>query len=272
MNPADARVLTRHGSPIHYWLSGRADAPLVVLTHGAGADHRMFDAQLPMLEPSYRVLTWDVRGHGDSRPLGSDFSIRDAAFDLLAILDEIGQERAILIGQSMGGNIAQEVTFVRPDRVAALVVVGSSCNTLPPSRVERVLLAMTPAILAAYPWSMLKRQSARASSVRPEVRAYLEGTFDVVGRSDFNRILLATTRCIRDEPGYCIEQPVLICHGAHDGTGNIRSVAPRWAARDPRARLVVIPDAGHCANQDNPEFFNGLLGAFLSDVLAGPDR
>jgi len=58
---------------------------------------------------------------------------------------------------------------------------------------------------------------------------------------------------------------LLLTHGERDGTGNIRKVAPHWAAREPHCRSVVIPGAGDCANQDNPEFFNRLLLDFLSE-------
>jgi pimeloyl-ACP methyl ester carboxylesterase len=66
----------------------------------------MFDAQLPAVVQSYRVLVWDVRGHGQSQPVGTGFSILLATEDLLAILDEAGYEQAKLVGQSMGSYIA----------------------------------------------------------------------------------------------------------------------------------------------------------------------
>jgi pimeloyl-ACP methyl ester carboxylesterase len=57
-------VLEREGCTLHYWLAGPKDRPLVVLTHGATMDHRMFVAQVAALAPHHRVLTWDVRGRG----------------------------------------------------------------------------------------------------------------------------------------------------------------------------------------------------------------
>ena len=84
-----AHILDRHSCPIHYWLHEDASLPTVVLTHGAGCDHKMFDAQLPALDGKYRVLTWDVRGHGLSRPIGdASFTLDLVAEDLAAILDD----------------------------------------------------------------------------------------------------------------------------------------------------------------------------------------
>jgi 3-oxoadipate enol-lactonase len=121
------RVLERQAS-IHYWLHGKPTNPLVVMTHGAGADHQMFDAQLPALAQDYFVLTWDVRGHGCSRPMGS-FSLSTVLEDLLEILDEIGASEAIFVGQSMGGNQAQELVRHHPERVRALVLIDCARNT-----------------------------------------------------------------------------------------------------------------------------------------------
>src|SRR5690606_27347453 len=84
MNDLSERTLLRSGSTIHYWVGGPEGRPLVTLTHGATMDHRMFDAQIPALADSYRVLICDVRGHGRSQPLGINFSIAAAAEDLLA--------------------------------------------------------------------------------------------------------------------------------------------------------------------------------------------
>ena len=107
-------LLQRGETAIRYWLSGPEDAPLVVLTHGATADHTMFDDLAPVLSQRYRVLTWDVPGHGLSQPLPSDFGIDRLVEDELALLDMVGARTAALVGQSMGGNLAQEVVFRHP--------------------------------------------------------------------------------------------------------------------------------------------------------------
>jgi pimeloyl-ACP methyl ester carboxylesterase len=78
-------VLDRDGCLIHYWTGGKADAQLVVFTHGATIDHE-WDASLPLVEAAgFRVLAWDMRGHGLSRPARFDFSAARA--DLMALLD-----------------------------------------------------------------------------------------------------------------------------------------------------------------------------------------
>lgn len=260
-------VLTRAGCALHYWLSGPADRPLVVLTHGATMDHRMFDAQVAALAREYRVLTWDVRGHGRSQPLGDGFSIRGAATDLVAILDQIGAPAAMLVGQSMGGSIAQELVFCAPQRVRGLVLIGCACNTLRLSAVEELGVRLSGPLLGLYPATTLRREIAQRTAVTPAVRAYAYEAAGYLSKHTFLLVWAALTRALHYEPGYRITQPLLLCYGVHDGLGNFKRAYPAWAARD-GARLVPIPAAGHNANQDNPTFFNALLLEFLREHTA----
>src|SRR5512143_2235215 len=81
-------LLKREGFNVHYWLGGKANAPLVVFTHGATIDHHEWDATLPLvLDAGFRILAWDVRGHGRSRPAAFDMSA--ALEDLRALLDSL---------------------------------------------------------------------------------------------------------------------------------------------------------------------------------------
>jgi len=260
-------TLERNGCTLHYWLyQGDSAKPLLVFTHGAGADHRMFDPQTNALLGQYPMLTWDVRGHGLSRPDSSPFSIRAAVDDLLTILDTLGIQQAIFAGQSMGGNITQEIAFLYPQRVKALVLIDCACNTFRLSSTEKLMLTIAPAMFKWYPESLLKSQSVQVSAVTEGARAYLREVFQMMSKDEFVNVLLATTGCLHEEPDYHIKQPMLLVHGKHDGTGNIRKVAPKWAAREPHCRYVVIPDAGHVANMDNSPFFNRLLLEFLQNL------
>lgn len=230
----------------------------------------MFDGQERLLALDYRVLNWDVRGHGLSRPLGEGFSIALAVEDLLAILDEIGYLQAIFVGQSMGTYIGQELAFQHPERVQALVVIGGTCTTLNKlTLMDSLALYSSPLMFALYPYNSLRKAFARASSIKSDVQDYLYNASGQIPKRDFINIWTGMLGCLHYEPGYCIEKPLLLTHGEFDKTGNIKKIAPRWAERD-KARYVVIPAAGHCANQDNPEFFNRLLLEFLNEHRSNP--
>jgi 3-oxoadipate enol-lactonase len=260
----DKQELKRSGSTLVYWLTGPEKAPLVVLTHGATIDHRTWNPQLKALEEKYRVMVWDVRGHGQSQPIGEDFTIAGAAEDLVAILDKLKVKQAVLVGQSMGGNIAQEVVFHHPERVSAMFLLGCACNTWKLSGLEKLQIKWGVQLIEHYPSGMLRAQMASRSSIDPKVKEYLaEAPLKVMNAGNLNTIWNALSLCLHYEPDYRIECPLILAHGEHDNLGNFKKVMPKWVWRDPLARYVIIPQAGHVANQDNPKFFNQLLLDFL---------
>lgn len=262
-------VLERGGCRLHGWVSGPEDGPLVALTHGATMDHRMFDQQIaPLTTAGYRVLTWDIRGHGKSKPLGAPpGSVSDMTDDLLALLDQLGVTGPVCVGgQSLGGYVTQDLELRKPSRVAALVIVGSTCTTMPIPAWERWALRSSAWWFAPWPWGHLRRLTAKSTALHPAVRAYAYEAISQLSKREFLAVWRAVARAIKPRPGYRIEKPLLLTHGDQDRSGNIARMAPAWAARDPHARYVVIPEASHNANQDNHEFFNRVLLDFLTDA------
>src|SRR5260370_8487186 len=112
-------VATANGIEIDYTDSG-GHGPAVVFSHGFLMDRTMFDQQVTALTPKYRVITWDQRGHGGTRATGA-FTYWDSAADVLALLDHLGGERAVLAGMSQGGFLSLPAALIAPDRVRALV-------------------------------------------------------------------------------------------------------------------------------------------------------
>lgn len=258
-------VIERQGCPLHVWTGGPADRPLVTLLHGATMDHRMFNAQVAALLPEYRVLVWDARGHGRSRPAGAAFSLELCADDLLAALDHLGEERVVLGGQSLGAMIAQHVYFRQPQRALALVVVGSVSIAMPYTKLEVWALRASLPLFDLWPYSHFVRTVVNSTALRPEARAYADSVIRTLSREEFLAIWKGVSVAVDDKgmPDRLIDVPMLLTHGDRDRTGSVRGQAPRWAAREPDVTYAVIPDAAHNANQDNPAFFNRILLDFL---------
>lgn len=258
-------TLSRAGSSIQYWLSGPSDAPLVALTHGASMDHRMFESQVSSLVASgYRVLTWDVRGHGESKPLGEMFTVPAVARDLLALIDRLGDETAALVGQSFGGYVSQELAFRHSDRVSALAVIGATDITTPPSLPERVGLSLSPSLLRFWPDSHLRAQMARQTAVTPDAQQYAREATRKLSKRELLTVWTAVADCLHEEPDYRVRCPLLIAHGEHDRVGIITRTSSAWAERE-ECPYEVIPEAGHNANQDNPAATNRMLRSFLGE-------
>jgi len=260
----ESAVLDRAGSLIHYWAVGPDEAPVVVLTHGASMDHRMFDDQLAaLLDAGYRVLGWDVRGHGISKPIGTAFSVPVVVEDLVAILDRLGIDEVALVGQSFGGYVSQEFLFRHPARVSALAVVGATDITTVPSTLEYVALRLSPYLFRIWPAGHLRKTIAERTAETEAVKRYAYNATSQLSKREFVTVWKGVATALHAEPGYVIERPFLLTHGALDGTGTIVRDAPSWAEKGPNCRYEVVPEAGHNANQDNPAFFNRVLLEFL---------
>lgn len=258
-------TLYRNGCDLHYWLGGSGDRPLVAFMHGATMDHRMFNAQVEALIPHYRVLVWDARGHGKSKPIGAGFSLEMCVQDMLAVLDEVQVRKVILCGQSLGGYIAQHIYLAMPQRVAAMIIIGSTPVTKAYSRLEVWTLKATMPLFRVWPYGHFVKTVAKSTADSPHVREYALQAIQQIEHNDFLTIWKAVTLAVDNEglPNQTFDVPLLLIHGDHDRTGTIRRDMPLWAKWEKEVVYKVIPDAGHNANQDNPEFTNQMILEFL---------
>jgi pimeloyl-ACP methyl ester carboxylesterase len=254
-------TLLRSGVPLHYWTGGQPSAPLVVFTHGATIDHHEWDATLPVVGEHFRVLAWDMPGHGLSRP--ATFSMRDALDGLLAVLDACQVDDAIFVGHSLGGNLHQELVFHHPERVKALVCLDCTWNFQKLTRSEEFWLSLADPIFKLYPYKLLIDQSLAATATSKASQELLRPAAQSHSKAEFIQILMAGSVCLHYEPGYTTKKPLLLIVGDKDATGNIRQAMPAWATVEPDCRLVVIPNAKHAPNLDQPEVFHHHLMDFL---------
>jgi pimeloyl-ACP methyl ester carboxylesterase len=264
----ERRELVRPGATIAYWVSGPENAPVVVLLHGATLDHHAWEAQVDDLAERYRVVVPDLRGHGES-PLAGAFRFDDAVDDIAALLDEVDTGTPVVLGGlSLGGNIAQEIVHRDPDRVDALVVADSTCNTAPrhPLAAPLTIAALTAMTLGGRERFM--QHAAAATSPYDDVRRYVLDVNDDRTSGEVVEILASLLHNgLHPEPGYRLPVPTLLLVGADDQIGDIAGGSREWAARDPMVEHVVIPGAAHASNQDNPAAFTAALAAFLDRVV-----
>ena len=263
-------VLQKNGCPLHYWLGGPEEKPLVVFMHGATMDHRMFNAQVAALIPRYRVLVWDARGHGQSQPIGENISLEIFARDMLDILDEMQVKQAIIGGQSMGGYIAQHIYLLAPQRVQGMIIIGSTPITKAYNQLEIWALKASLPIFHIWPYKHLQQTVAQNTAQKPAVQAYAQSAVQQIQKDDFLKIWRTVTLAINHKglPQQRFDVPLLFIHGDGDTTGTIKRDMPLWAKWEKNVTYQVIPNAGHNANQDNAEFTNDLILKFLQNVFA----
>ena len=117
-----------NGTSLHYALDGPKGAPVVALSNSLSTDMRMWNPQLPALAAKYRVLRYDVRGHGKSKAAPAPYSVALLADDLAALLDTLALGPAHIVGLSLGGMTAQLLAISRPDLCASLALVATACQ------------------------------------------------------------------------------------------------------------------------------------------------
>ena len=265
------RAMKRPNAEIAFADTG-STGPSIVFIHGAAMDHTMWESHvLAMSEAGYRVVVWDLRGHGEST-LAPDarFTAAEALDDLAALLDECLLEEPVLVGHSVGGNLGQAFARAHADRIAGLIVVDSTWNAGPLSALERWGLRLAAPTLRLIPARTLPGLMARASALSPPAIARTEALFARMPKRRFLEVWAAAVSFIDPAPGERSPVPLGLIRGAQDRTGNIATAMPRWA----RAEGIVehvIPNAGHIVTWDAPEATSRALQQILEDWdLRGP--
>ena len=251
---------------VHYWLTHPTTVKgWLVFTHGALMEHRMFEPQWDYFTArGYRVLVWDVPGHGQSRPW-TNFNLDQAAEALLAILDQEQCSAAHFVGQSMGSFVAQLVEQKQPQRVLSLTSLESTPLDHDYSWLDRFLLKITPPLLRLYPYSMLVNTIAKATAQQPQVQAFARKTLQQYTKEELVHIMHQVYAVVGNPAYRPLKCPLCLIIGATNKVGKTGAYSKAWADRT-QAPLIVVPDAGHNANQDNPDFYNQAQYDFLESV------
>lgn len=264
------KVYSAPSGNIRYWLTpGEPEKPWLVFLPGLTADHHLFDQQIPAF-PEYNRFVWDAPAHAASRPFRLDFSMDDMARYLHGILEAEGIQRPVLIGQSLGGYVAQCYLALYPGTVSGFISVDSA----PLSRKyfsgwELALLKNTRWMYAAIPWKWLLKWGISGTSRTPYGRELMEKTWAVYTREEYldladhgYRIL---AEAVEARPEYGIDCPALLLCGEKDAAGSVKSYNRRWTKED-GLPLVWLKGAGHNANTDVPEEVNRRIGEFLDSL------
>lgn len=276
----DSRAATVESTPflieynscrLHYWMTGPLEAPLVIVTHGEGANHHSFDAQVQTFAQYYRVLAWDIRGHGKSVS-DQPFSLEMAVDDLRAILTQTGYSQAIFVGLSVGGTITQLFAQRFPEAVQGMALLSCTPIQAVNSITGQLLGRLTAGLLRSLPFGLIRAQMPAYFSIRPEVQAYIAEAMRESGQKNFLAAWQANEAGVPLESNlYPTAQPLLIALGAYDNQSWLTRATAFWQRAMPNLRPVVVPGAGHALVQDNPAFSTKMLDDFLRQC-ARPKR
>ncbi|WEK43165.1 MAG: alpha/beta hydrolase [Candidatus Sphingomonas colombiensis] len=246
-----SNILAVDGADIYWETHG--EGPAIVLAHGVGGNHAIWFRQIGPLSRANRVITFDHRGFG--RSVDRDGRGRAAfAEDLRALLDHLNVERALLVGQSMGGGTCIDFACRWPERVAGLAIADSLHAIAEP---EDVRPLMDAARAATRDLGQIERVLGEKARAEDPTLAVLYAQINSFNATDRHNLLGAFPLHAPGEIGGG-RFPILFIAGVEDALFPIEAIR-RVQARVPGSFLVEVVDAGHSAFLERPTEFNDTL-------------
>lgn len=251
--------LNRDGVDIYYEVHGQG--PVILLSHGYSATSQMWTGQVEALSKDHTLVTWDMRGHGQSDyPEDQDqYSEAHTVEDMKAILDAVGADRAIVGGLSLGGYMSLAFNATYPERVRSLLII----DTGPGYKNDEAREGWNQTSLkTAERWERdgLTRQGSGSAEVATSRHRDATG----LARAGRGMLTQKNARVISSLPD--VKVPSLVVVGENDTP--FLNAASYMAAKIPGAEKVVIPNAGHAANIDQPAAFNEAVLGFVTRLPA----
>jgi 3-oxoadipate enol-lactonase len=252
---------------VSHRIEGPEEAPVLAFSNSLGTTGAMWDQQAAALAGRFRILRYDVRGHGDTPAPPGPYSLAELGGDVIALLDRLGIERVSFCGLSIGGMTGLWLGANAPERLSSLTVCCTGAQ-LPPREqwVERAALVraegMEPVVEATIErWfrpqfiegNPAAVERIRSAFVATDPEGYA-GCCEALGDADLRAQLAG------------VEPPTLVIAGEDDPVGTPERVR-ELEAEIPRARLIDLP-ARHLANVEQPGPFTAALLEHL-DAVAG---
>jgi 3-oxoadipate enol-lactonase len=243
------------------------DGPPVLLMQGLGYARRGWGPAIERLAASFRVTFYDNRGIGESDKPAGPYTARDLAEDAAAVLDAVGDERAHVVGASLGGMAAQELAIARPERVDRLVLActtpgGPDAFPIPAQTLALFAEAPTLAPEVALRRFVANSLSAEAPDELVE-EIYQWRLANPPDPAGWQAQAAAGTTYDGGGRAREIAAPTLVVHGTEDNVVDTRN-AELLAKLIPDARVELLEGCGHLMFWEQPERFGAVVEEFLS--------
>lgn len=268
--------ITINETSISYTDDGLQDSPAIFFIHGFPLNKSMWESQVTLLERHFRVVTYDLRGHGDSELGSESLSIDLFSDDLIRLMDELEIKTGIVCGLSMGGYIALNAIQKYPDRFDALILCDTQCNADTADTMEKRMSDIDyikkngvkeyaeKSVHNLFMPESLDNRSQELESVKKMIKEIPVAT------------LTRTLRALADREETCdklsqINVPVLIMTGEKD---NITPPAKGQFMQNniKNSELKIIEQAGHLSNLENADQFNEYLMSFVDSLFLHKEK
>ena len=262
----DIRTIRVNGVELAYRFDGPESGRVVMISNSLMSDHTMWDVTVPALADRYRVLRYDTRGHGGSGTTPGPYSIELLADDARGLMDALGIRQVHFVGLSMGGMIAQQIGARFPERVYSL----SLCDTaseMPPRSMweERLAIARSKGIAGLVDatiqrWFTAPFIARGSQSVEMVRRMILNtGTEGFIACACAVRDMAQTTMLLQ------VKAPTLVIVGRQDPACSVEKATVIHRMID-GSQMVIVEEAAHLSNIEQPQVFNGALRRFIDRV------
>lgn len=252
-----AKLKRDDGVELYYEVHG--SGPAIILTHGYSSTAQMWAGQVEPLAKNHTLILWDMRGHGQSDyPTDESLYSEEATVgDIAALLDAVGARTAIVGGLSLGGYMSLAFNRVHPERVEALLII----DTGPGFKKDEAREAWNQtALKTAQRWE--EQGLALLQTFSPERRQASHRSAEGLARAGRRMLTQRDAKVIESLPSIAV--PSLVVVGSEDAP--FLAAADYMAAKIPGAQKVVIENAGHAANIDQPAAFNAAVLAFIEGM------
>lgn len=253
---------------VHYWISfsEKSEAKTIVFTHGLTASHEMFDKQVEFFKKDFNIILWDVPMHGMSRPY-KDFSYENTARELFNILEKEHIEKVVLVGMSMGGYPSQMFGYMYPGKVEGFVALDTTPFGISYySKSDIWWLKQVGPMARWFTDSILRKSMAKSVSMTDYSYEVMMKMLEPLSKQDIiDQMDIAYGGFIKENKDMSFSFPVVILLGDHDRTGKVGVYCKAWSAKTGYP-LVIIENAAHFSNGDNPKQVNKVILDFINKL------
>ena len=243
------------------------NGPVVILVHGMGLNLQMWWGQLPQLAPNFKVVRYDLLGHGRSQVRSGPYDMTDLIDQLTRLLDHLKIQHCYLVGFPLGGLIAQAFTVAFPGKVSRLAVLNTGYDRSHKERaglIERLRIARRGSYKSTIEMAMERWFTEEFAVSHPEVvdevRHWMHSN-DPDVYAEIYKVLAYGDRALASEL-LKIRCPTLVMT-CEDDIGSPPAMAGRMALAIPGAELAIVPELRHMGLMEKSSAFNEILISFL---------
>ena len=264
-----------HGGFIAYDDSG-GNGPIIICVPGLGDLRQQYRFLAPRLKVAgFRVVTMDVRGHGQSSVDWTDYSAASVGADVVSLIHLLGAKKVYIIGNSMAGAAAVWAAAEIPGAVAGIVLIDPFVREMPPSVFLNAFLKVAtlrpwgPSFWSMYYGSLYK---SSPPSDLPAYREALVANLKEPGRIEAVKAMIFASKSPCEARIPKVRAPVLVMMGSQDPDFDNPAAEAKWVADHLHGKKLMIAGAGHYPHVEYPDIASAAIVAFIEEVRVGEAR